>query len=126
MLFAVAIKGLEDCGREVPNKEWFAAGSLRSVEVGRGFDADDLGSRARHALRLDAEATAQIVPNKHVIPVLGKRAQKRGGISALVLLPLHLNDEVGPANDLGYPHLRGLKADSFLGGNHIEDTVSFL
>ena len=52
MLFAVAIKGLEDCGREVPNMDWLAAVSLRSVELGKGFDADDLGSRARHALRL--------------------------------------------------------------------------
>jgi hypothetical protein len=96
MSFAIAIDGLEDRGREVSNMDRLSAVLLRRVEVSEGFDADYLRHRARHALWLDAEAMTEIAPSERIILVLGKRVQKSGGIRALVLLPLYLNDEVGP------------------------------
>jgi hypothetical protein len=126
VLIALAIDSLENCGGKLTDTNRIATASLRRVVVRKGFDANHLRRGGRHILGLDAEAMAKIGPAKRVIPILGRRAQKRGCIGPLIFLSLPPDGEFGAADDLRYPYLRRITVDLFFGANNAEDAVSLL
>jgi hypothetical protein len=91
--FVVAVNGLEDSGRIVPNMDWLATRSLRRVKVGKRLEAHYLRCRAGHALRLYAKAMTEISPDECVVLVFECWIQKRAGIGALVFQSIRLRDD---------------------------------